>query len=162
MVLFASFIGKCLILVLLIRQLMHNVFLSHIMYHQPCKISPAQNGRVLSAPLGMTHTRQDTCEAREVQSLQGSQKFLLILFGMECIQEWSAWGCSTVCVTLSESHGLNFGLSLHLGWALLPLAQTRNINRPHHFPKHQKKWMLEMLFFETLVLDSSCQALVGQ
>lgn len=113
MVLLASFISKCLIPVPLIRQLMHEIFLSHIMYHQPCKMSPAQNGRVLSAPLGMTHTQQDTCEAREVQSLQGSQKFLLILFGMGWIQGWFAWGCSAVCETLSENHGLNSGL-----WAL--------------------------------------------
>lgn len=85
--LLAGFIVKCLILGLLIRQLMHDVSLSHIMWHQPFKMSPAQNGRVLSAPLGMTHTQQDICEDREVQSLQGSQKFLLILFGVGCIQE---------------------------------------------------------------------------
>lgn len=165
MVLSASFIGKCLILVLLIRQLMHNIFLSRIMYHQPYKMSPAQKSRVSSAPLGMTHTQQDTCEAREVQSLQVSQKSLLILFRMGCIQEWFAWGYSTVYVTLKAMAWAllsELSLPLYLGWALLPLAQIRELNMLHHFLSTKKSECWKCSFFETLVLDSSCQVLAGQ
>lgn len=134
--------SKFLILVLLMRQLMHrgcDLPLCCMRYHQACKMSLDQNVNVLSAPLGMTHTQQDTwhwvMEARGMQSLCGSRKFLLIWCGTGCIKQWSGWGHSAICATVSETHDPNSGcwlLLLHLGWSLLPLAYTRECNRLHH------------------------------
>lgn len=134
------------------RQLMLrgcNLPLCCMRYHQACKMSLDQNVNVLTAPLGMTHTQQDTwhwiMEAREMQSLfvwitqiladfvwHGGHSALICL-GPHCSL------CSSVWNPWPELRLLTPASALELGSASLGTNKGAQQAPSFHFPKNNNE-----------------------
>jgi len=100
--------------------------INHVKCRRPerqCLVYPSGDG---------THSRTPGAGGQRVAKPPRIIQSLTNLFGMGCIQEWSAQSCSTVCASLPGTHDLTSGLSFLLlcsDSALLPLAQTRELHR---------------------------------